>query len=167
MAWHFYREKYLSLYGDALEMAKNLLSHSPSLQDLVHLQRVARHGGSTSVVAVPTTNIARNPSAEKNSPKARSRANTIIAFKPSSTDDIVTTTKSVKHRGGVLKSKGNKVERSQTFLGKDEKKERPLTAHAAYTPQTHHRSSSSAGGGTGLDDFTDGGNFIANGYLTV
>lgn len=153
----FYREKYLSLCGEALEMAKNLLSYSPSLQDLTQLQHVARHGGNTSVVVVPTTNLGKNSSVDKSSPKTRLRANTIIN-KPSSTDDIATTAKSVKHRG-VLKGKGNKVERSQTFLGKDEKKERSHTAHVAYTPQTHHRSSSSASGGTGADDLPDGGNF--------
>ena len=92
---------------------------------------------------------AKNSSADKSSPKTRSRANTIISSKGIlTTDDI----KAAKHRGA--KSKGTKVERSQTFLGKEEKKDRP---HIAYVPtQTHHRSSSSASGGTGLDDIPDG-----------
>ena len=152
----FYREKYLSLCGEALELAKNMLSYSPSLQDLAQLQQVTRHG--TSVVAIPTANVAKNSSyVDKSSPKARSRANTIVHFKPPlTTDDIATTAKSAKHRA---KGKGAKVERSQTFLGKEEKKERPHTAHSTYA--AHHRSSSSAsGGGTGVDDLPDGGNFI-------
>ena len=152
----FGRDKYLSLCGEALELAKNMLSYSPSLQDLQQFQHIARHG--TSVVAVPT---AKNSShADKNSPKARSRANTLVAFKPTATtDDMLaatstTTTKFAKHR---LKSKGTKVvERSQTFLGKEEKKERPRTANPSFS--SHHRTSSSASkGGIGVDDLTDGG----------
>lgn len=134
-----------------------MLSYSPSLQDLAQLQQVTRHG--TSVVAIPTPNVAKNSSyVDKSSPKTRSRANTIVHFKPhSTTDDIPTTAKSAKqHR---VKGKGPKVERSQTFLGKEEKKERPHTAHATYS--AHHRSNSSAsGGGIGVDDSPDGGNFI-------
>ena len=152
----FNREKYLSLCGEALELAKNMLSYSPSLQDLTQLQQVTRHG--TSVVTIPTTNIAKNSSCtDKSSPKARSRANTIIHFKPptTTTDDIATTAKSAKHR---VKSKGTKVERSQTFLGKEEKKERPHTAHSIYS--AHHRSGSSVTGGIGVDDLPDGGEFV-------
>ena len=60
---------------------------------------------------------AKNSSADKSSPKTRSRANTIVSSKGIlTTDDI----KAAKHRGA--KSKGTKVERSQTFLGKEEKK---------------------------------------------
>lgn len=155
-----YREKYISLCGEALELAKNLLTNSPSLQDLTQLQQVIRHGGSASVVTFPAANVAKNSPVDKSSPKTRSRANTVIAFKTMATDDMATTSKSVKHRG-VLKSKGNKVERSQTFLGKEEKKERPHTAHNAYSHrQSHHWSSSSASGGTGIDDLPDGGNIF-------
>ena len=151
----FYREKYLSLCGEALELAKNMLSYSPSLQDLTQIQQVSRYG--TSVVAVPSANVAKNSSYfDKSSPKTtRSRANTLVAFKPmTTTDDMATTAKSAKHR---VKSKGTKVERSQTFLGKEEKKDRPHTAHSTFP--AHHRSgSSTSGGGTGVDDLPDGGN---------
>lgn len=129
------------------------------MQDLSQFQHAVRSGGSASVVAIPTTNITKySQSVDKSSPKFRTRANTIINVKhPSSTDDIVTTTKSAKPRG---KGKGNKVERSQTFLGKEEKKDRPRTAHGAYHVQAHSRTSSLAGG-PGLDDFPDGGKFYS------
>ena len=156
-----YREKYMSLYGEALEFAKNLLTHSPSLQDLANFQHVARHG-SASVVAVPTAaNVAKNLSTDKSNPKVRSRANT-VAFKQSAADDMATTSKSAKHRGVLKGGKGSsKVGRSQTFLDKEEKKERPHTAHHVCPHQSHHRSSSStSGGGATMDDLPDGGNFI-------
>lgn len=142
-----YREKYLSLCGEALELAKSMLSHSPSLQDFAQFQHMSRHG---SVMSIPMASGAKVSSADKSSPKTRSRANTLVSAKPIlTTDDI----KSTKHRG--VKSKGTKVERSQTFLGKDEKKDRP---HISYVPtqNLHHRSNSSASGGTGLDDTPDG-----------
>lgn len=138
-----YREKYLSLCGEALELAKSMLSHSPSLQDFSQLQHVSRHG---SIMSIPMASAAKNSPADKSSPKTRSRANTMVSSKGiSTTDDI----KAAKHRG--VKNKGTKVERSQTFLGKEEKKDRP---HISYVPtQTHHRSTS---GGTMLDDMPDG-----------
>ena len=129
-----------------------MLSYSPSLQDLHQFQHITRHG--TSVVAVPTSKNSSH--VDKSSPKARSRANTLVAFKPATTTDdmpATTTTKFTKHR---VKSKGTKVERSQTFLGKEEKRERPRTANPSFS--SHHRTSSSAsGGGVGVDDLTDGG----------
>ena len=124
-----------------------MLSHSPSLQDFAQFQHMSRHG---SVMSIPMASGAKVSSADKSSPKTRSRANTLVSAKPIlTTDDI----KSTKHRG--VKSKGTKVERSQTFLGKDEKKDRP---HISYVPtqNLHHRSNSSASGGTGLDDTPDG-----------
>ena len=133
--------------GEALELAKSMLSHSPSLQDFAQFQHVSRHG---SVMSIPMASGAKVSSADKSSPKTRSRANTLVSTKPVlTTDDI----KPTKHRG--VKSKGTKVERSQTFLGKDEKKDRP---HISYVPtqNLHHRSNSSASGGTGLDDTPDG-----------
>ena len=127
-----------------------MLSYSPSLQDLAQLQQVTR--GGTSVVTIPTA--AKNPSyVDKSSPKTRSRANTIVHFKPPSTTDDIATKPTKQNR---VKGKGTKVERSQTFLGKEEKKERPHTAHSTYS--SHHRSSSSAsGGGIRTDDLPDGG----------
>lgn len=150
-----YREKYLSFCGEALELAKNmLLLHSPSLQDFAQLQQVAHRGSSGSVATIPMSNIAKNySSAEKGSPKIRSRANTLIA-KPPSTDDMATATKSNKHR--TKNSKEHKVERSQTFLGKGEKKERPHTAHV------HHRTSSTDGRGARVEDSPDGGSCHSN-----
>ena len=149
----------MSLCQDAIEMAKNLLPYSPSLQDFSQLQNMSsRYGSSISVASVPATTVAvKSQTNEKGSPKTRSRANTIIAPKHSSVivDDMhMVNIKSSKQRG--TKSKGGKVERSQTFLGKDEKRDRNYVP-PSYSPQNHRTSSSSGGGANLLDDFPDGG----------
>ena len=140
-------------------MAKNLLPYSPSLQDLSQLQSMSsRYGSSISVASVPSsTVVVRNPPGEKGSPKTRARANTIIAQKHASfiVDDMhMVNVKSSKQRG-VLKNKGSKVERSQTFLGKEDKRDRNYVPPGSYSPQTHRNSSSSSG--ATVDDLPDGG----------
>lgn len=144
----FDREKYLSLCGEMLELAKNML-YSPSLQDLQ---------SATVASSPPMVNMAKNSSSvDKSSPKTRLRSNTIVPYKTTSIDDIGTSSKSKSHR--TKNKSGKVVERSQTFLGKEEKKERPHTAHAACNPQVHHRTNSLAsGGGPVIDDLPDGGN---------
>jgi len=139
-------------------MAKNLLPYSPSLQDFSQLQNMSsRYGSSISVASVPATTVAvKSQTSEKGSPKTRSRANT-IAPKHSSVivDDMhMVNIKSSKQRG--TKSKGGKVERSQTFLGKDEKRDRNYVP-PSYSPQNHRTTSSSGGGANLLDDLPDGG----------